>query len=143
MATFVDKQCTTEELECPNCLKKLNCPELLSCAHFFCETCIDEIFSRQNGGQLERAVCPLCKKITESKDLKDMPIVDKILKTCQPFVFCCHCEAAPATLRCVDCQSNYCDTCKSLHDKVPMFLSHLFGSVDDSAPQKIIDEVLS
>ena len=80
MATNMDKESSELLLDCPNCLDKLSSPKQLSCTHFVCKNCIDDIKGGQNGDTKAKLLCPFCKKYTKSDDLKDMPFVDKLCR---------------------------------------------------------------
>ena len=99
MATFMDKESSEILLKCPNCLDKLSSPKQLSCTHFVCKTCMDDLIKGEGSDTKERVKCPVCEKLTDPKDLKDMPIVNQML------VMCDHCDEnnpTQATVRCVD-----------------------------------------
>ena len=142
MTTIMENKSLEQIPTCSKCDKQLSSPKTLNCTHFFCKNCVVDSSETGNSKQTAAVCCPVCKKFTNSEDVKDMPLVHKLLQTFQQIVCCDHCETTPATLRCVDCPSNYCDKCKTLHDNVPIFQSHQFASVDVSAPQKVIDEVV-
>ena len=83
MAAFLD---SNKLLECPICYETLSSPKLLTCSHFFCKTCIDGLTRRKDSDNIHGVLCPVCKKLTASEDLKDIPIVNQML------VMCDHCN---------------------------------------------------
>ena len=130
-------------LDCPSCQKTLKTPKILSCTHFFCEKCVDDLLKSGEGVPKTQIMCPVCKEPTDVVDLKDVQFVDKILTTYQQEISCDNCEKAPAILRCMECGLNYCGSCKMDHDKVELFRLHLLWTpVSASAPQSIVDEVI-
>ena len=133
---------TADLLDCPNCLGKLTSPKVLNCHHFFCEKCTEKLTRRGYAVKGDGMLCPVCMKYTDSDHLRDVPIVNKLLRTCNKDIMCDHCETSLATLRCDDCECNYCDICKGYHDNVEIFRSHLWVPVYESAPQCIVDEVI-
>ena len=59
-------------------------------------------------------------------------------------VYCEHCEdtPTPATVRCVDCEQNFCDYCKKYHDNIKIYISHKWASVEALPTQRIFNEII-
>ena len=97
-------------LECPICLETLTDPKMLSCFHFFCNKCIEGMTKADQSADVG-VTCPVCRKVSTTTELHNVPIVRQILEACtktDKTAVCEGCDEKPAKWRCVDCKQNFC-----------------------------------
>ena len=136
MATGGQDTVLESVLECPICLETLTDPKMLSCFHFFCNKCIKADQSADDG-----VTCPVCRKVSTTTELHNVPIVRQILEACTKTVktaVCEGCDEKPAKWRCVDCKQNFCEECRyNTHDRVRLLRSHQWQDFDSSFTQVV------
>ena len=119
--------------ECPICTEVIVDSKVLPCIHTFCLKCLKEFWKDKKPG--DQVPCPLCRtpfNIPE-RGLSDLPKncfveklldVQKISNTDQSLPTCDICSTVkkevegvlpPAVKHCVDCESNMCEQCASIH----------------------------
>lgn len=66
---------TQLELKCPVCLSTVHNPHSLPCTHFFCSTCLDNLFKQTNDNTsstsskakkkktVNEVICPICRDV--------------------------------------------------------------------------------
>ena len=138
-------------LECSICMEPLTDPKVLNCLHTFCKKCLQGVYN--NSGRSGNLRCPTCRKQTsvpangiaelptdfKMNDMKDMIGKEQTRSRRQGNVsnpsqarprdnVCNLCEARnqviPATWRCIDCDTVYCDGCMQNHNSNSIFGSH-------------------
>ena len=138
-------------LECPICMEPFTVPKVLSCLHTFCKKCLQGVHN--NSGRSGSLVCPTCRKQTsvpadgiaglptdfKMNDMKDM--IGRVQTRSRPQSnvsnpsqarprdnVCNLCQArnqvVPATWRCIDCDTMYCDGCMHNHNSNSIFKGH-------------------
>ncbi|XP_038051441.1 E3 ubiquitin-protein ligase TRIM56-like [Patiria miniata] len=129
-------------LECPICFCRYKDPKILDCLHTFCLNCLDGMLSKQQPST-GKITCPVCRKETPVPDaglpgLLDCfflsSLVDEInqqersLETQQQATTsptCDECdEGIEAVSRCLDCEENLCQLCKTAHERAKRTKTH-------------------
>src|SRR6218665_406750 len=123
-----------EITQCPICMNKFNDPEALPCNHTFCFECLQRIAEASQKKPVDVMPCPLCCKdfiIPEDgmQGLQKYFFLETLLefKTTLQIgndIICDMCsvrnegkngEKPRATMRCLECKDNYCDSCVKVH----------------------------
>ena len=63
--------------ECPVCLDQYKLPQILTCQHTFCKSCLDRLIRK------DFVKCPLCKKISWIKDVVPDFRLNQVLEVLQ------------------------------------------------------------
>src|SRR6218665_3538938 len=151
MADLVEK--ATEQLreitECPICMSAFNDPRMLPCIHSFCFECLKrtaEAADKKPGGRMP---CPLCRKdffipsdgfnsLQKNFFMENLLEFNTTLRIGNAIIICDMCnvrnEGKPgdiprATMRCVECQDNYCDSCIKVHQFQKLSRNHPFVKI--------------
>jgi len=157
----------TEDLTlCPVCEQLLTDPQVLPCFHAFCSSCLED-WCRERGRVTERgANCPLCNTAfpTESSDTTRNRFVAKLVDLKRilsggdvPCVLCTSdkfrekadrrgasrqpLSSSAATVYCVDCRQNYCNSCIASHEVINPLVCHRV--VERGKPRPIRELLLS
>ena len=138
-------------LECSICMEPFTDPKALRCLHTFCKKCLQGVYN--SSGRSGNLRCPTCRKQTpvpangiaalptdfKMNDMKDM--IGRVQKRDRPQGnvsnpsqtrtrdnVCNLCQTrnqiVPATWRCIDCETMYCDGCMQNHNSNSIFKSH-------------------
>lgn len=114
---------SVDPLQCLLCKKRHKDPRILDCFHSFCRECLDKLVNK-----LEAKVsfaCPMCKiEITLPKSgVKGIKVnyyiraiqASAAFSTTSTCGLCKEKETKEASERCLECETNFCDTCSGLH----------------------------
>ncbi|KAI8503918.1 hypothetical protein Bbelb_179860 [Branchiostoma belcheri] len=132
-------------LECQICLQPYRRPKVLSCLHFFCQQCLEEVLKKQK--VKTELSCPTCRNTTvlpgggvaELKDnffvesLRDTVDVHKKMKLANEgeSLVCGSCEAkSGAESFCTECGDFLCDECVAIHRRIKLAKGHQVIGVD-------------
>src|SRR6218665_3879799 len=153
-----------EITECPICMNVFTDPRVLPCIHTFCLDCLKRIGETTQKGPGHKLPCPLCRKefIIPADGLAAVPknfFVENLLQyklTLQmgsTSIICDLCSATDesktrqdlptATVRCLECQDNYCDGCVKIHQYLKVSRNHKLMKIGDYAETSIIKRVYS
>ncbi|XP_035665731.1 E3 ubiquitin-protein ligase TRIM33-like [Branchiostoma floridae] len=124
-------------LECQICLQPYRQPKVLSCLHFFCQQCLEELLTKQ---KLKTELdCPTCRSktllpggvVAKLKDnffvesLKDTVDVHKKLTNEGESLVCGSCETkSGAASFCTECGELLCDECVAIHRRLKVTRGH-------------------
>ncbi|KAL3890453.1 hypothetical protein ACJMK2_002735 [Sinanodonta woodiana] len=149
---------TEEEPTCPICLGLFNVPRQLSCAHTFCQSCLQSyITSKAIEHEKKRCIeCPVCRKtvghFTENKPTSEwassfpvdtviqciIPTKSKVDRVCDA----CSSDGSSVTATgfCVVCEEAMCDDCAKFHSKQKMSKAHSILTMAEllSNPQNLM-----
>ncbi|CAH1233596.1 TRIM3 [Branchiostoma lanceolatum] len=119
-------------LTCPVCMLHFQDPKVLPCLHTFCKKCLEEWATKQQ--PLE---CPTCRTQVSLPDqgvngLRTNFYVNKLLdfatakKGTEPGVPCQVCEGGQGEAKswCTDCAVLLCESCTTMHHKIPGTRDH-------------------
>src|SRR6218665_1360775 len=135
-----------EITQCPICMSAFNDPRMLPCIHSFCFECLKRNAEAAEKKPGDRMPCPLCRKdffipIDGVDGLQINFFMHNILEfktTLQignAIIICDICKVKnkgntgnmpTATLRCLECQDNYCDSCVKFHQSQKLSRNHQF-----------------
>lgn len=149
---------------CPLCLNVFHTPKLLHCSHCLCLACVEKSFAFQ---VLKRDIelspsntrakkvtdtitilCPVCAEETIlSKDCE----IDKELKTnnnlhdvCSKLrelgVICESCGDKQATIKCLNCDVPFCESCFDLNHTTVILKRHKRVKLSDDDPVKYCEQ---
>src|SRR6218665_1767929 len=117
--------------KCPICKSEVNDPRMLPCIHSFCSECLKrtaEVSQKQPGDVMP---CPLCRKefmipadgvngLKKYLFMVDLLEFKTGMQMWSDIIICDICKVwyegitgdiPRATMRCLECQDNYCDSC--------------------------------
>lgn len=113
---------TADPLQCMICSKRHKDPRILECFHSFCRECIDKHINKIEAKA--SFACPMCRTeiVIPKSGVKGFK-VNYYIRAIQAsaafstFSNCDKCkpETVEAEDRCLECESNYCDTCSNRH----------------------------
>ena len=118
---------------CAVCLEHLidRNPRFLSCHHSFCQQCLQKL---TNNGHVS---CPTCRTVTEvpNNDVTKLTmnyhlvqIMEQLKQERQPSISslkCLFCSNENAAYKCRECSQFFCECCKTKHNKMKTFKSHV------------------
>src|SRR6218665_460591 len=122
-------------IECPICMSTFTDPRMLPCIHTFCFVCLKHTSEAAKKKPGDKMPCPLCRKefIIPADGMKGVQknIFMENLLECKTelqvgsdTIICDMCNIRnagkagripKATMRCLDCQDHYCDSCVKDH----------------------------
>src|SRR6218665_18901 len=125
----------SEITECSICRSAFTDPRMLPCIHTFCVECLNRTGDADQKKPGEKMPCPLCRKefIIPADGMKGVPMnffmedlleFKKTLQMGSDTIICGMCnirnkgttEQIPkATVKCLECQDYYCDSCVEVH----------------------------
>src|SRR6218665_20447 len=121
--------------ECPICMNAFIQPRILPCIHTFCFECLKHISEAEQKKPGQGMNCPLCRKefvipeegmngVQKNFFMENLLEFKKTLQIGRDTIICHMCnirnegkvgEIPKATMRCLECQDNYCDSCVKVH----------------------------
>ena len=131
--------------ECSICYQTFTDPRILPCIHTFCLNCLKRTEDAAQKKSAENMPCPLCRKAfvipTEGMSglqknffMESLIDVTNALEQGQEQIsFCEMCTALhegdeekvkEATMRCAECEENFCDTCSKAHKQLKLSKTH-------------------
>ncbi len=126
-------------LYCKSCSKSFSDPRLLPCLHVFCKTCLDPLYSHDEG----TIACPTCNKISSCKPPVQLPrhlrierdsLLSNIQKSTE-IKLCSGCdENNKADGYCEECSILVCSECIKNHKKFKFMMNHSIVSFSQSQP---------
>src|SRR6218665_2048997 len=120
---------------CPICMRAFTDPRILPCIHTFCLECLkstSEATKKYPGGNIP---CPLCRKefivpedgmngVQKNFFMENLLEFKNALQMGSATINCDMCnlsnkgtsrQVTKATMRCIECQDYYCDSCVEIH----------------------------
>ena len=88
--------------------------------------------------------CPLCRKFTAKDQLYALPIMNQLMEAItqsSATLKCGTCGHDKPTWRCMDCKENFCDTCRTDHNKFKALQHHKWQRFDGN-DKTVIDDVV-
>src|SRR6218665_3569080 len=161
------KETTTNQLreitECPICMDVFTNPRVLPCIHTFCLECLKRISETKQKGPRNKLPCPLCRKefLIPADGIDGVPknfFVENLLQYKMTLnmgsatIVCDVCGASDdsktgpiptATMRCLECQDNYCDGCVKVHQFLKISRDHKLVKIGSDAETPGINRVYS
>ena len=145
---------------CPLCEQLLTDPDVLPCFHTYCSSCLEDWY-REKGHASDRGHCPLCNTAymffpRESVEMLKNRFVIKLLDLKRILssddVLCVLCLSEKirengasvhrmATMYCIDCRQNYCDSCIATHEIINPLVCHRI--IERGKPRSIKELLLS
>ena len=109
-----------EELTCPVDLEYFKEPMLLKCLHILCEKDVDQMLDQD--GLLQ---CPLCKRVSEKRDIRKDFRTKRLIELLQDDENhqndnqdCNSCAAEVAICKCQECNMCFGEKCMKAHKKM-------------------------
>ena len=142
-----------EITECSICLNVFTDPRVLPCIHTFCLDCLKRISETAQKGPGDKLPCPLCRKeflipadgidcVPKNFFLENLLQYKMTLQMGSASIVCDVCSASDesktgeiptATMRCLECQDNYCDSCVKVHQFLKVSRDHKLVKIGDEA----------
>src|SRR6218665_291927 len=124
-----------EITECPICMSAFSDPRMLPCIHSFCFECLKRTAEAAEKKPGDRMPCPLCRKdffipadgvngLQKNFFMENLLEFKTTLQIESAIIICDMCnvrnegktgDIPKATMRCLECQDNYCDSCVKVH----------------------------
>src|SRR6218665_899072 len=124
-----------EITECPICMSVFTDPRVLPCIHTFCFQCLNRTGEAEQKKPGDKMPCPLCRKefvipedgmhgVQKNYFMDNFLEFKTALQLGSTNIFCDMCkmknegktvETPKATMRCMECQENYCEDCAKTH----------------------------
>lgn len=143
----VDHEIQLENLTvCPICFQKFNIPRILPCSHTLCHACLDcHIKSSCEKTTPLGFTCPLCRDFIPAPGVigqyapdrwSELIPINKFIVSllgkhndfATSTVLCLVCKSdgseETATSWCKNCESNFCETCSTMHKKFNPIQTH-------------------
>src|SRR6218665_2321025 len=147
-----DKQ-LKEITECPICMNVFTDPRVLPCIHTFCLDCLKRISGTAQNGTEDKLPCPSCGNeflipadgingVPKNFFLENLLQYKTTLEMGSASIACDVCrandesktgEAPTATMRCLECQDNYCDGCVKVHQFLKLSRDHKLKKIRSDA----------
>src|SRR6218665_451155 len=162
------KETATNQLreitECPICLNVFTDPRMLTCIHTFCLKCLKQISESAQKDLGDKLPCPSCRKefpipvdgingVPKNFFLENLLQYKMTMQMGSNNIICDLCSASDesktgqvpiATMRCLQCQDNYCDGCVKIHQYLKISRDHKFvkiGGDDQTSEIKLVQSV--
>jgi len=152
-----------EITECPICMNVFTDPRVLPCIHTFCLECLKRISETAQKGPGDKLPCPLCRKefLIPADGINGVPknfFLENLLQYKMTMqmgsnnIICDLCSASDenktvqvptATMRCLECQDNYCDGCVKIHQYLKISRDHKLVNIGGDAETSGIRRVKS
>ena len=133
-----------EITECPICLSAFTDPRMLPCIHTFCFECLKRTGETAQKKPGDKMPCPLCRKeflipadgmngVQKNFFMENLLQYKTTLQIGSVTIICDICNASDegktgqiptATMRCLECQDNYCDSCVKVHQFQKLSRNH-------------------
>src|SRR6218665_2648086 len=146
-----------EITECPICMSAFNDPRMLPCIHSFCLECIKRTADADEKKPGDRMPCPLCRKdffipadgvngLQKNFFMENFLEFKTTLQIGNAIPVCDMCnvrnegktgDIPNATMRCLECQDNYCDSCVKVHQFQKLSRNHQFVEIGSEAASEI------
>src|SRR6218665_412446 len=145
-----------EITECPICMSPFNDPRMLPCIHTFCFECLKRTAEANQKNPGDMLPCPLCRKdFTIPEDGMNGVQKNFFMENLMEFkttlqigsaIICDMCnvrnegltgDIPTATMRCLECQDNYCDSCVKVHQFQKLIRNHQFVKIGSEAASKM------
>lgn len=121
----IEKQ-LTDKTACPVCKSAFSDPRALPCTHIFCFHCLKRTFEEEQKKLEDTMPCPQCREVfTIPEDgitgLQKASFMENLES---PTIICDMCnvrmevktdQIPAATMTCLECEENYCDSCADVH----------------------------
>src|SRR6218665_1461510 len=124
-----------EITECPICMSVFTDPRILPCIHTFCVECLNRTGESDQRKPGDKMPCPLCRKefiipedgmngVQKNFFMENLLLYKTTLQMGSTTIICDMCntrnegqiENLPkASMRCLECQDYYCDSCVKVH----------------------------
>src|SRR6218665_670605 len=145
-----------EITECPICMSAFKDPRVLPCIHTFCFECLKRTADEAQKNPGDRMPCPLCRKdftipedgmngVQKNFFMENFLEFKTTLLSGSAIAICDICnvrnegkpqEIPKATMRCLECHDNYCDSCVKVHQFQQLSRNHQFVKIEsDTASQ--------
>src|SRR6218665_2742151 len=129
----------TEQLreitECPICMSTFTDPRMLPCIHTFCFECLNRTGEAEQKKPGDKMPCPMCRKefiipadgikgVQKNFFMENLLVYKLTLQMGNATTICDMCnirnegkvgQIPKATMRCLECQDYYCDSCVKVH----------------------------
>src|SRR6218665_151528 len=142
-----------EITECSICLNVFMDPRVLPCIHTFCLDCLKRISETAQKGPGDKLPCSLCRKefvipalgidgVPKNFFLENLLQYKMTLEMGSATIVCDVCSARDksktgqvptATMRCLECQENYCDACVNVHQFLKISRDHKLVNIERDA----------
>src|SRR6218665_485392 len=142
-----------EITECPICMNVFTDPRVLPCIHTFCLECLKSISDTAQKDTGHKLPCPLCRKefiiptdglaaVPKNFFLENLLQYNMTLQMGSTSIICDLCSASDesktgqvptATMRCLECQDNYCDGCVKIHQYLKISRDHKLMKIGSDA----------
>ncbi len=125
-------------LSCKSCSKCFSDPRLLPCLHVFCKTCLEPLYSQDEG----TIACPTCNSISTCPPaqlprhlrIERDSLLSRVQRSPEETV-CSSCfENNKAEAYCKDCSTPVCSDCIKNHTKFKIMTNHSIVSLTQSQP---------
>src|SRR6218665_3646575 len=152
-----------EITECPICLNIFTDPRVLPCIHTFCLNCLKRSSRTAQKYPGDKMPCPLCRKefpipvdgingVPKNFFLENLLQYKMTLQMGSANIVCDLCSASDeskagliptATMKCLECQDNYCDACVKVHQYLKISRDHKLVKIVSDAEAPGINRVQS
>ncbi|XP_076465272.1 E3 ubiquitin-protein ligase TRIM45-like isoform X2 [Babylonia areolata] len=144
----------TSDVECPVCHENLQQPIILPCTHLVCRKCV--VSWLEEAG--DQGGCPLCRvPILPASDKGHGDLASQVDALPTDFATAvvvesekalsgshvCSCEAAEATLYCLQCSIKLCTLCAKTHSKAPVSRDHVTEKLSDLTAEQLASHPLT
>ncbi|XP_013386702.1 E3 ubiquitin-protein ligase TRIM56-like [Lingula anatina] len=153
----LSKILTEDFLTCSICHEKFKDPKVLSCAHTFCQHCLQDHLDRNCQGQ-PRFPCPICRRhcVLPGGGVSGLQTNHLLLsishthgqveqaKAAKKCKICCMKNVSnppTATKRCLDCEESMCGDCSSDHVLHNFSRDHKLFPVDQFDSDEYVTEL--
>src|SRR6218665_2250382 len=138
-----------EITECPICMSVFTDPRMLPCIHTFCFECLNRTGEAGQNKPGDTMPCPLCRKefiipedgmhgVQKNFFMENLLLYKTTLRMGSTTIICDICDirnkgktgqVPKATMRCMECQDNYCAGCAEIHQLQKVSKDHQMVTV--------------